>query len=195
MRVLSVYCTGQVRTLSFGSPSAIKLAPCNGKMLPHRRRLTPPTLFSIVLPKQIVRFPQGFVVMMSTTAQLGFIKPLDLYKREKPYVLFLGRPEDMPDVDVTNVQSETIEVPLNDIRGDESTYTLDEHGFQYIEHHHTFQAFDTEARIIEDYLPEVERLIRDKVPYATKVHVYDWRVSNWHKNGLESFESLTAFPR
>ncbi|KAL9124331.1 MAG: hypothetical protein Q9217_006331 [Psora testacea] len=117
--------------------------------------------------------------MTTVTAQLGFIKPLDLYTKEKPYWLFLGRPEHMPDVDLTNVKTDTIAgIPLHDVRGREDSYSLDKYGFRFIKTNQTFQAFDNEQRIIDEYLPQAEKLIKNNIPYAEKIHIYDWRVIN-----------------
>jgi hypothetical protein len=121
--------------------------------------------------------------MAPVTAQLGFIRPLDVYAKEKPYWLFIGRPEHMPNLDLTNVKTDAVTgIPLRDVRGHEAEYSLDKHGFQYIKHHQTFDAFDDEQRIIDEYLPQVERTIRDSIPYAEKIFVYDWRVRKLASN-------------
>ena len=115
--------------------------------------------------------------MATVTAKLNFIKPLDLYTKEKPYWLFIGKPEHGPDVELTNVKTETIDgISLHDVRGHEANFCLDEHGFQFIENNQTFQAFDSEQRIIDEYLPQAEKVIKDYIPYAEKTYIYDWRV-------------------
>lgn len=115
---------------------------------------------------------------MAATAQMNFIKPLELYNREKPYWLFLGRPDHMPDVDLSNVQTDLVtEIPLQDVRSREATFSLEKQGFKFIEHGQDFEAFDNEQCIIDDFLPQVERVIKDNIVYAKKVHIYDWRVS------------------
>ncbi|KAL6881403.1 hypothetical protein J3F83DRAFT_722158 [Trichoderma novae-zelandiae] len=115
--------------------------------------------------------------MATTMATLGFIKPLELYDNEKPYWLFLAKPDHRPDVELTNVQLDVITgIPLHDVRGHEDSYSLEEHGFQFIKTNQTFQAFDSEQRIIDEYLPQVEKVIRENIPYAEKIHIYDWRI-------------------
>ncbi|EEP78484.1 predicted protein [Uncinocarpus reesii 1704] len=115
--------------------------------------------------------------MGTITAQLNFLKPIDSYKTEKPYWLFIGKPETAPDVDLTNVVTETVtDIPVHDVRGHEEKYSLDEHGFQFIKHNQTFQAFEDEERIKTEFLPQVEKVIRENVPYVERVLVYDWRV-------------------
>lgn len=114
--------------------------------------------------------------MADTFAQLGFMKPLDLYKKEKPYWLFIGKPETAPEVDVTNVVTEPVSVPVCDVRNREADYTLETQGFQFIKHDHTFQSFEDEQLLKQVYLPQVEKTIRDVISDAEKVLIYDWRV-------------------
>ena len=116
--------------------------------------------------------------MATLTAQFDFIKPLDLYKREKPYRLFLGKPEGAPDYNPTNVQYDRESgIPIHDIRGSEGEFTLERNGFEYIHHDQKFTAFDDHKRIVSEYLPEVERVLLKELPYAHRVFVYDWRVT------------------
>ena len=116
--------------------------------------------------------------MVAVSAQLGFLKPLDLYKTEKPYWLFIGKPEKAPDVDLTNVVIETISgIPVCDVRNHESSYTLDENGFQFITHNQTFDSFHNEQLIRNEFFPQVEKVIKNCMPYAERIHIYDWRVS------------------
>lgn len=117
--------------------------------------------------------------MVSATAQLGFIQDLDLYAKEKPYWLFIGKPRDKLDVEPTNVKLDTVrDIPLHDVRGKESQYNLEQHGFKFIKNHHTFKQFHDQDQIVADYLPQVEELIKRHVPYAEKIHIYDWRVKS-----------------
>ncbi|KAI8960372.1 hypothetical protein F5Y11DRAFT_349625 [Daldinia sp. FL1419] len=112
-----------------------------------------------------------------TKVELRFIKPLSKYKTEKPYWLFVGRPSEFSEIDLTNVELETVPgIPLHDIRNDGESYTLDDHGFQFVKHDQTFVEFDDEKLIESEYLPQVEKVIRDNVPDAQKVFVFDWRI-------------------
>ncbi|OAA53931.1 hypothetical protein SPI_09138 [Niveomyces insectorum RCEF 264] len=115
--------------------------------------------------------------MTAVSAQLDFIKPLDIYTKEKPYQLFLAKPKSRQDVDLTNVEVDTVpNIPLHDVRGREDDFRIDEHGFQYIKHDQTFRAFDDPQRVNDEFLPQVVKVIKDHIPCAERVHVYDWRV-------------------
>ncbi|KAF4959029.1 hypothetical protein FGADI_1907 [Fusarium gaditjirri] len=112
-----------------------------------------------------------------TVAELSFIKDLDLYKQEKPYLLFVGKPANAENAKHTNIELETVpNIPVHDVRDRHHEYTVDEHGFQFVTHEQTFSDFDNENLINQHYLPEVEKVIYDNVPYAKKVFVFDWRI-------------------
>jgi hypothetical protein len=108
---------------------------------------------------------------------LEFLKPLDKYKTEKPYRLFVGLPDASDDFPVTNCETEEFCVSLHDIRGRENNYNLDEHGFQCIRYTHAFSSWDDAESIDTQYLPQVEKSIRENIPDARRVVVYNWRVN------------------
>ncbi|KAI0149944.1 hypothetical protein F4776DRAFT_603916 [Hypoxylon sp. NC0597] len=106
--------------------------------------------------------------------QLRFLKPLEKYQNEKPYWLFVGKPDG---VDMTNVTLEAVSgIPIHDVRGEEQNYELDKHGFQFISHGLNFEAFHDDQRIEREYLPQVEEMILKNIPYAKKVFVFNWRL-------------------
>jgi hypothetical protein len=112
-----------------------------------------------------------------TVISLGFLKDKPLYKREKPYVLFVGKPDSGGNETNTNVELDIIkDIPLRDLRGASHSYTLDKHGFQFITHQQAFCDFENENLIKQLYLGEVEEVIKIHIPYAKKVHIFDWRV-------------------
>ncbi|KAK5659825.1 hypothetical protein OQA88_1037 [Cercophora sp. LCS_1] len=111
------------------------------------------------------------------SVSINFLKRLKLYKTEKPFRLYIGQPVDFPDAPITNVETEPrAGIELSDIRGEEELYSLETHGFRFIKHDQSFSAF-TDARVVEEqYLPEVEAIIRNNVPGANKVVVFNWRL-------------------
>ncbi|KAJ4024688.1 hypothetical protein NW752_003241 [Fusarium irregulare] len=111
-----------------------------------------------------------------TVISLGFLKDKPLYEREKPYVLFVGKPGIGKNETNTNVELETVrDIPLRDVRGISDSFTLDKHGFQFIAHQQTFCDFEDEDLVKQLYLEEVKEVIQFHVPYAKKVHIFDWR--------------------
>ncbi|KAI1409003.1 hypothetical protein F5Y13DRAFT_182363 [Hypoxylon sp. FL1857] len=110
----------------------------------------------------------------STFIQLRFLKPLEKYQHEKPYWLFVAKPNE---ADMTNVALEAVPgIHVHDVRGEEENYKLDEHGFQFVSHGLDFEAFHDNQRIEREYLPQVEEMILKNIPYAEKVFVFNWRV-------------------
>ncbi|OTA64111.1 hypothetical protein K449DRAFT_432627 [Hypoxylon sp. EC38] len=106
--------------------------------------------------------------------QLRFLKPLEKYQNEKPYWLFVGKPDG---VDMTNVSLEAVSgIPIHDVRGEEQNYELDKHGFQFISHGLNFEAFHDDQQIESQYLPQVEEMILKNIPYAKKVFIFNWRL-------------------
>ena len=111
------------------------------------------------------------------SATLDFISPLDLYKTQKPYRIFSqdltahGRPRS--NIELENHQG----IFIQDIRGREDQFSLDEHGFQPISHTINFNAFDDPARISGEFLDQVEELILNKIPGVKGSYLYDWKVS------------------
>ncbi|KAK9788660.1 hypothetical protein AB5N19_10182 [Seiridium cardinale] len=113
----------------------------------------------------------------NTFVSLRFLKRLDVYKREKPYWLFVGKPSMVEQAEITNVQLETVQnVPVHDVRNDGETYTLDEHGFQFVTYDPEPVDFSDEASVREVYVPQVEKIIHDHVPLAHRIHIFDWRI-------------------
>ncbi|KKK12514.1 hypothetical protein P175DRAFT_0483398 [Aspergillus ochraceoroseus IBT 24754] len=65
---------------------------------------------------------------------------------------------------------------IHDIRGEESNYTLDKNGFQYV--HHEIEGFDewsNEERVKEVLVPKTEELVR-QITGATKTLVFTTRI-------------------
>ncbi|CAG7555136.1 unnamed protein product [Fusarium equiseti] len=111
-------------------------------------------------------------------ADLCFIKELDRYRHEKPYLLFVGKPASAENEQNTNVELETVtDIPIHDVRGSQHKYNIDDHGFQFVSHQQTFSDFENEDLIDQQYLPQVQKVISENIPYAKKVFVFDWRVS------------------
>ena len=52
-------------------------------------------------------------------------------------------------------------VQIHDIRGKESRFQLDNHGFQHCKHVSVEDDFDDDARIKRDVYPETEQLIKE----------------------------------
>ena len=108
-------------------------------------------------------------------SSLQFIKWTDLYNTEKPYQIFIDLPPSTPR---TNVDFEVKDVPFRDIRGKETSFELDTHGFM-MRHTEEVKGLDEDptAEFMEKvYLPSVENLVKKEVKGADRVKIFDWRV-------------------
>jgi len=68
-----------------------------------------------------------------------------------------------------------IDVPIKDIRGHESEYTLDKDAFKVVSNlpESSEREFVDDESIKKNYYPEVEKLLLDNIPGATKVFIFD----------------------
>ena len=102
----------------------------------------------------------------------------ELYTVEKPFQLFsaiadpnlVGHP-------TTNLIFKDGEVEhTHDVRGSESHFTLDTHGFAFCSHHLTTQNFEDRKWIKETYLKEVGTVLHREVGHVDQVYFFDWKV-------------------
>ena len=68
-----------------------------------------------------------------------------------------------------------VKVPIKDIRGHESEYTLDDHAFMVVSDvpESAEKEFVDDESIKKNYYPEVEKLLLDYVPGSNRVFVFD----------------------
>jgi len=53
-------------------------------------------------------------------------------------------------------------VTVHDISGEIDEYSLDDHGFQYVNHESKDKDFFDEEKIKSEYYPEIEQLLKDR---------------------------------
>jgi hypothetical protein len=118
-------------------------------------------------------------------ASFEFLEWQDLYLTEKPYEIFIELPEDMDVERRTNLKFKRQEnIPIEDIRGNETKFNLDTHAFQVVRSPTTFTAFNDRHAVDTAYAAECEKLLRDHVPGVNRVYFFNWRVSLLVKYGL-----------
>lgn len=106
---------------------------------------------------------------------LSFIKDLPLYHTEKPYFVVIEEGEGKIPSTETNLELAPVHgIPLQDIRGRESEFTLECNGFKYLKHTTHASADDEEDNWVA-YSKEMARLIQEECG-AGKVICYDYRV-------------------
>jgi hypothetical protein len=88
-----------------------------------------------------------------------------------------------PNVPQRNFGETVAEVELNDVRGRESDFNLDQDAFQVsqnIPSQMTYEDWADEEKVKSVYYPEVEKLLLDNVPGAHKVTFFDHTIRRSH---------------
>jgi hypothetical protein len=115
----------------------------------------------ITTPRNIPRGP--------VTSTLPFYNPPA--DGSAPFNFVEAPPEGQPQ---RNYSENMVDVEINDIRGRESEYTLDDNAFEAISNIQSDESeFTDDDRIKRVYYPEVERLILKHVPGSNRVVVFD----------------------
>ncbi|OIW30194.1 methyltransferase CmcJ [Coniochaeta ligniaria NRRL 30616] len=111
-------------------------------------------------------------------ASLHYAKWLKLYEVEKPFVVI----SDLTSTDKSEYRHTNVEMIegepeiITDIRGKESNFTLDSHGFEVCSHTWDTPDWSNKDEIERRYFPEVESLLRKQIPGLTEIRIFDWRL-------------------
>ncbi|KAK0881712.1 hypothetical protein LTR87_004488 [Friedmanniomyces endolithicus] len=127
--------------------------------------------------------------------QLTYLKDDPLYKTVKPLQV---TPNFADTAHKTNVQLEPGQLEtLHDVRdiggkplGD---FTLDDHGFKYVNAPTAFKDWDSQPKIAQAYLPELEALLRREIDSCDEILFYDARIRQEGDEGLR-VEGLSYNP-
>ncbi|MCJ1275437.1 hypothetical protein MMC21_003240 [Puttea exsequens] len=111
----------------------------------------------------------SYIPRGTATARLQFYKaPED---GSKPFNYVEKPPEGLPQ---RNFSDTDIEVTLDDIRGSESNYNIDDNAFAALTTSESAEKdFTDDASIKKNYYPEVEQLLLQNVPTAKRVLLFD----------------------
>ena len=111
-------------------------------------------------------------------ANFEYIQWRDIYKTEKPFEIFIDLPPELKDTQRTNLIFKPVaNQTVQDARGREESFSLDANGFTWRKHQTKVKEFTDGDHIVNNYLPEMEELIKSQVDGADKVYIFDWRVS------------------
>lgn len=99
--------------------------------------------------------------MPTVRATLKLFKPLNIHKHEKPFICEFSV-KGLPGARPTNVELEPHQVLIHDIRGFERQFTLDQNGFEIIQHETSLALddFTNHSKIESHYLGECQELVR-----------------------------------
>jgi hypothetical protein len=113
----------------------------------------------------------------STFGPLRFLEWQTIYETEHPFVCTLPLQPGVPDSNI--VLRTRTNIPIHDVRGRESDFSLDQHGFIFVrdESLKNFDNFASKEDIEKTVLPAMENLLKRVVNDAEGVFCFDWRVS------------------
>ena len=110
--------------------------------------------------------------------ELRFLQWQGLYKEEKPFEIVTETIQGSENRRTNLLFGTNGEQTIEDIRGrEEERFTLDRHGFTYRPTPCSFDGYDNKQRILEEYLPWAESIIKQEVEDVDRVFIFDWRVS------------------
>ena len=116
---------------------------------------------------------------MASSCFANFTYALDLpkYKQERPYVVLSYLKEGQQKSNLAWEIAPTEKV--QSVRGSENQFTLDDHGFSFVLAPSEFDHWqDTDrTQVEEQYLPEIEQVLRKHIPGTYHVEIFDWHVS------------------
>lgn len=130
-------------------------------------------------------------------ATFKFLQWLPLYEKEKPFELLVDLPPRCADARRTNIVFKTANSKqrIQSVRGRESEFHLDVHGFALRNHKTPFVNWLSRVEVERLYVPEMERLVQREVEGADRVFTYDWRVCkpmDTHENKALIVTKLTS---
>ena len=109
-------------------------------------------------------------------APVHFIKWLPLFEHEKPFNIFINLPKDAADTRTNNLEFNVIDTAFQNVRGRESDFSLDDHGFEFLNYPHDFVDFGNRHAVETIYLPRIEKMVRKRIPDAEEIALFEWRV-------------------
>ena len=113
----------------------------------------------------------------SLQVHVSFLQWQDLYEIEKPFQIFINIPENAVDQRDTNLVFKPIRVPVFNVRDALESHTLDSNGFMYRRHFMKTTELNNRNQVDQEYLPEMEALLKRELEEVDRVYFFDWRVS------------------
>lgn len=121
----------------------------------------------------------AFIPSGDTVVTLNYFRPPE--DGSAPFNFVEQPPEGLPQRNFGDID---VKVPMHDIRGQESEYTLDKDAFQVIPNvpESAEKHFDDDESIKKNYYPEVEKLLLDHVPGSNKIFLFDHTIRRSRPN-------------
>jgi len=127
-----------------------------------------------VVPETVIKSKSPSTLSGPVEASLAFFEPP--VDGSKPYNWAGANADNPPNGIPRNFGVDDNDVTINDIRGKESDFTLDNNAFQALPNvssRMTYEDWNDDETITKVYYPEVEELLLSKVPGAHKITLFD----------------------
>ncbi|KAK1821305.1 hypothetical protein LTR12_004191 [Friedmanniomyces endolithicus] len=112
-------------------------------------------------------------------ASFEYLRWTDLYKSVKPYAILGAVPDGLPE---TNMEFRAASAErIEDVRGREHTFTLEQQGFAIKKSAMPLSHFDADA-VEREYPGYVEEIVRELVGSNAEVVIFDWRLRTSDRN-------------
>lgn len=121
----------------------------------------------------------NYIPRGDTTVTLNYFRPPE--DGSIPFNYVEQPPEGLPQRNFGNFD---VQVPITDIRGRESEYTLDKDAFMVVSNvpESAERDFVDDESIKRNYYPEVEKLLLDHVPGSNKIFIFDHTIRRSNPN-------------
>lgn len=114
--------------------------------------------------------------------QLQYLKDDPIYDTVKPLQV---TPNFADREGRTNVRLEMgADETIKDVRDAEGNFSLDEHGFKYVKAPTNFKEWSSQPKIAENYLPELEALLKAELEGCDEIMFYDARLRQAGDEGI-----------
>ncbi|KAF2093667.1 hypothetical protein NA57DRAFT_81167 [Rhizodiscina lignyota] len=127
------------------------------------------------------------------STRLFYLADLPLYRHTKPVQVVPGFAEDNKGVHNVELEAGPKET-INDVRGREHEFTLEENGFRYLYSPTQVKDFASKDALETDYLRECERLLRREVEGVDEVVFFDARLRKSQTKGSRGSDGLSTNP-
>ncbi|KAL1621774.1 hypothetical protein SLS54_005297 [Diplodia seriata] len=105
-------------------------------------------------------------------SQLRYIQWKEDFRREKPYQVLMDVPDGCPTSNFIVAQEP--EQLIEDLRGQESNFNLDDHAFAIQNDHQRLTVWDKDT-VETQYFPQIEEILKRAMGPSIKVYIFDWR--------------------
>lgn len=128
-------------------------------------------------------------------AHIRYAKLLSLYQVEKPYTILSQGVVKHNNLCNTNLETESTTLQrVEDVRKyHQGQFALDSHGFQFTRHEFNVDNWYDGNDVEGQYLPAVERVLRQMIPDVAEIRIFDWRVRIHLNNSVFTLWSTNHF--